>query len=267
MFEIELFDKPDVVKLLAGSDIFTGFNVRLDVFTPLEPKNLSSILDEAFHEAEKKANETANDPEKQAEYERMSQFNSPTYPGPLHPKDTYLEGPEGPPLGKGFDQRGSWAHPILKTMVVRDYGRPQGDYAYSNVREQLRDYKGHFIILPFKRDSDVNVIPNSIHHRFDFEAKSDAVLLQFVLGMMNLYGNYTPAALEAKMMGVAPTTEEGMVQRDAIKKLGDFFHDKSIPFYATFHNPNNSHSAIIYGINTDGESIIHNVEAKNPNSE
>jgi len=257
MFEIELFDNPEILKLLAGSSPLTGFNTRLDILTALEPRDLTSRLDQAYDEAILKAEEHAKDPEVQEKYERGRMFRSATWPGSLPPKEDYLEGQNGPPLGKGVDQNGSWAHPILKTIVVRDYGMPQGDYAYSNVREQLRGYQGHFIIVPFARDSDVNVVPASIHDRFDFEPKSDAVLTQFVLGMMNLYGNYSPAALEAKMMGVAPTTEEGMAQRDAIKKLGDFFHDNSIPFYATFHNPRNSHSVLIYGLNSNGNSTTY----------
>jgi hypothetical protein len=253
MFEVELLDKPEVRKLLAGSNVFSGYNVRLDIFTPFEPQELSAILDREYEEARRKADEVARDPEKIAEYGRARQFISGYMAPPLSPKDEFLQGPQGPPLGKGIAQGDQvWVHPLLQTISVRDYDEPQGDYAYSMVRRRLPPYQGHFWIFP---KASQNVIPDDVHSLFNFVAKSDMCLPQFVFAMIELYGNYSPEALEAKMLYATPTTEEGTAQRDVLKKLAVFFNRTSVPFYATFHNPCNHHSELVYGINSDGKIV------------
>lgn len=254
MFDIAILDKPDVRKLLEGSNVLTGFNVRLDIFTAFPPRELSAIIDNEYREAEKKADEAAQDPKKIEEYARRREFLSHYTAPPLPPKGDFLQGPEGPPLGKGVCQGGEvWVHPILQTIGVRDYSQPDGDWAYSMARENLSLDEGNFWLFPTSFPQ--NVIDDSVHSRFNFRAQTDMSLPQFVLGMMDLYGNYSEAALKAKMMYVAPTKEEGMAQRDALKKLFISFHKLSIPFYVTLHNTSNHHSELVYGINSDGTIV------------
>jgi hypothetical protein len=260
MFEIDILDKPDVIKLLVGSNVFTGYNVRLDIFTPIEPHELSTIIDLEFDKAEKKANVAALDPELNRKYENMSRFNSAWAIPPLTPKNEYLEGQNGPPLGKalsfGTPQKKIdqvWIHKIIQTYGARDYSEPRDGYAYSMVRKYLSSEQGNFWIFDAK--SPQNIINNSFHDRFNFEAMSDMCLPQFVLGMINLFGNYSKEALNAKMSYVQPSVEEGMAQREAIRKLSRFFDRLNFPFYATMHNSNNNHSELIYGVNSGGKII------------
>jgi hypothetical protein len=57
------------------------------------------------------------------------------------------------------------------------------------------------------------------------------ILAEFVLGMIDLYDNINPVALYAKMVGIKPTTEQGIAQRDAINKLGGFLAERSISHF------------------------------------
>jgi hypothetical protein len=255
MNEIELFDRPEFQKLLAGSNVFTGFNTRFDIFTPIEPGELSSIIDKAYDEAKKKAEAIGKEPEKIETFKQRRRFLSDYYAPALPPEEEFMEGEEGPPLDKGKPNGTGFLHQILKTIQYRDYGRPRAGTAYTMDRRKISKFglstnQGFIWINKYEKGSKEDVIDQKIHERFDFVPKSDLCLPQFVLLKIHLYGNNSPDAVAAKTLGAQPTNEEGDAQRDCLRKLAKLLVKSSIPFYATLHNMRNNHSELVYGINS-----------------
>jgi hypothetical protein len=254
MFNLNAIDTPEMYRLLAGMDVYTGFNVRLDIFPPLEPTELSIMIDKEYDKEFKRAQEYASDPINIETYERLCRFPPSHYsPPPLPPLEEYLEGVNGPPLGKKSEWWDGIVHNIIKTYGTRDYSRPDNGWAYTMIRQNLFFGEGEFSIFP--RHSRFCIVRDDIHKRFDYDAKSDLCLKSFVLGMIDLYGNYSPQACAAKMNFAQPTKEEGLAQRDSIMKLSDFFHENNIPFYVTLHNLMNQHTELVYGVQANGNQI------------
>jgi hypothetical protein len=253
MFEIGLLDEPDFSKLLAGSDVHTGFNVELDIFTGMAVRDLSLVIntayDQAHIQAQEKAETNTQDPEKPSLIDQMFSFYSEPSPPPLSAIDAFMQGPQGPPLGKArYIQEYPPLHPILQTYEERNYEFPQGDFDYSIDRMPLGFWQGNFQMLTCDTASSKDGrIPDDIHRRFGFKAKSYMHLPEFVLGMIDLQDNWSGEALQAKLDGVRPTTGEGMAQRDALRKLGRLFQDRAIPFYATVRNAGNGYCVLAYG--------------------
>jgi len=250
MNEIELFDKNLIRGFLVGQDPNTEFRAILDIFTPLPPQDLSSIIDTEYEEKVTLAGEKTRDIKPG---EGTGWYND-HYPKPLSPKREFLEGSEGPALEKGIKYSNCIVHEIVRTIVERDYELPHGDWAYTNVRTKLMRSE-MFAIIPFK-----NIPPQlrnpDLHNRYGFKAESAIFSERFYLLMMDLYGNYETDALKAKMMGARPTVEQGEVQRDAIQKLLGLFRKQKIPFYITLANPYTRHVVLVNGEKPSADSIL-----------
>jgi len=273
-FEADSIKKERFGLLFEGEDLVSGYKARLDIFTPLEPAEISSVIDRAYDKAENEYNNAPRpetfeaDDKKHLEHKRTGRIIIPesyklirriVYPliiEEFSEKDEFMEGPKGPPLQKGKKEDGLIYHDIMKT-IIQDNWIPYKD-GNLNLRDNLSREEGTFIVQPFDLKSLDGILSPSSLGSFGFNPKSYMSLERFFFmmitfencGNLSVGSDVLECLLEDIEAGATSTVEEGMIQRDALSKLTSLFSRLSIPYAVNLYNKRNKNSALVYAKNS-----------------